>query len=108
MYVVTFHFDHVEPYSKGGEDSVDNLVLSCITCNISKGSMSVSEWRHKLMRKYGIAKENELRRQGLPVTDEPYGYDLLVVFYFERRIPRRRLLGDAPANSWLKFKGWSE
>jgi len=103
-----FHFDHVEPYSKGGQDSVDNLVLSCVTCNISKGNMSVSDWRFKLMQKYGIAKENELRSQGLPVSDEPHGYELLVVFFFERHIPRRRLLGDAPAYSWIKFKEWSQ
>jgi hypothetical protein len=103
-----FHFDHVEAHSKGGMDSVDNLVLSCMTCNISKGNKSVSEWRFKLMRKYGIAKENELRSHGLPMSDEPYGYDPLVVFFFERHTPRRRLLGDPPVENWVKFKGWSE
>jgi hypothetical protein len=31
-------FDHVHPKSKGGEDGLDNYVLSCQPCNQGKGS----------------------------------------------------------------------
>jgi 5-methylcytosine-specific restriction endonuclease McrA len=41
------HFDHMIPLSKGGEHSVDNICVSCATCNLKKHSRSVSEWRRK-------------------------------------------------------------
>lgn len=34
-----FEFDHVVPVSRGGETTRDNLVLSCVKCNHSKGGM---------------------------------------------------------------------
>lgn len=36
--------DHIIPLSKGGEDSVDNLLPACAPCNLSKGAKSVYEW----------------------------------------------------------------
>ncbi|MBJ6934211.1 HNH endonuclease [Vibrio cholerae] len=30
--------DHIVPYSKSGDDSYDNCVLSCRTCNFIKGT----------------------------------------------------------------------
>ena len=32
------HVDHIHPKSKGGTNNVDNLVTSCMECNLSKGS----------------------------------------------------------------------
>lgn len=32
----TWHVDHAYPVSLGGDDSQDNLVLSCATCNLRK------------------------------------------------------------------------
>jgi hypothetical protein len=32
------HADHVYPYTKGGETSIDNMVTACEKCNTSKGS----------------------------------------------------------------------
>jgi hypothetical protein len=40
-----FHLDHVTPYSRGGLTTVENLVVACAVCNISKGSKTVEEWR---------------------------------------------------------------
>ncbi len=34
------HCDHLIPLSKGGTDSIDNLVWSCKDCNLSKGGRS--------------------------------------------------------------------
>ena len=40
-----FHLDHVTPFSRGGLTEVENLVVACAGCNISKGSKTVEEWR---------------------------------------------------------------
>lgn len=37
--------DHVIPKSKGGDNSLSNLLLSCKTCNSSKGIRMLSEYR---------------------------------------------------------------
>lgn len=36
--------DHVWPASRGGTDTVDNLVVACRRCNRSKGSWAPQEW----------------------------------------------------------------
>ncbi len=38
------HSDHVQPLSKGGAHSVENLAVSCASCNLSKGSKTPMEW----------------------------------------------------------------
>lgn len=40
-----FHLDHVIPASRGGASRVDNLVVACLPCNLSKGAKTPSEWR---------------------------------------------------------------
>ncbi|HKY87629.1 MAG TPA: HNH endonuclease signature motif containing protein [Pseudorhodoplanes sp.] len=39
------HVDHKTPKCRGGTDDIDNLTPSCVPCNISKGTMTVEEWR---------------------------------------------------------------
>ena len=39
-----FHLDHVVPWSRGGEHSVENLVVSCPSCNLSKKDKTLKEW----------------------------------------------------------------
>lgn len=42
--------DHVIPFSKGGDDTIENLVTACRRCNRQKKDKSVSEfieWRNK-------------------------------------------------------------
>jgi 5-methylcytosine-specific restriction endonuclease McrA len=36
--------DHLEPVSKGGETTQDNIVPSCSTCNSSKGAEDFKDW----------------------------------------------------------------
>jgi 5-methylcytosine-specific restriction endonuclease McrA len=33
-----FSIDHVRPRKHGGDDSVENLALSCLRCNLFKGT----------------------------------------------------------------------
>jgi len=37
------HVDHIKPVSNGGDDSVINLVTSCVACNIGKGAKELSD-----------------------------------------------------------------
>lgn len=40
-----YHIEHVNPKSKGGADTLDNLVPACSDCNLSKGGLSLNEFR---------------------------------------------------------------
>lgn len=41
----TPHIDHQVPKSRGGPDTISNLVLACAPCNTSKNARTVSEYR---------------------------------------------------------------
>jgi len=34
----SFHFDHIQPISRGGKSITDNIQLLCAKCNLSKGN----------------------------------------------------------------------
>ena len=38
------HLDHINPLSKGGKHSINNLVPSCQRCNLSKSNHALSDW----------------------------------------------------------------
>ena len=40
-----FHLDHVLPWSRGGQHTVENLVVACQRCNSAKADMTPEEWR---------------------------------------------------------------
>lgn len=40
--------DHVLPLSRGGPDTLENLVWACRECNAQKGDMTPREWLKKL------------------------------------------------------------
>jgi hypothetical protein len=40
-------WEHIVPRSRGGPDTIDNLVLSCATCNNQKGTLNPIEWYEK-------------------------------------------------------------
>jgi hypothetical protein len=47
--------DHLIPKNRGGDNSADNLVLSCKSCNSSRGDKGVFEW-------LGLKKKDNLHR----------------------------------------------
>jgi len=39
-----WHLEHKNPLARGGDNSLDNLTISCPTCNLSKGKKTVEEF----------------------------------------------------------------
>lgn len=39
------HFDHIVPIARGGAHALYNLCVACQTCNLSKGTKLLSEWK---------------------------------------------------------------
>ena len=87
--------DHVLPRSRGGEDSGDNIVWSCRSCNSSKGSTDLLEWMVKrgkfppllLLRRYlklAISSAEQQRLMQVPygssaVADEAVPFSLAAI-----------------------------
>ena len=58
------HLEHVEPLSRGGEHTPDNLAWACRACNLAKGDCFILEWvwrirphRRGLKWRRGVARE---------------------------------------------------
>lgn len=49
------HWEHIIPKSRGGPDTMDNMVLACQKCNLEKGDKDPFEW-YGLERKYEIPR----------------------------------------------------
>jgi len=47
--------DHLIPQSRGGDDSADNVVLACKSCNTSRGEKGIFEW-------LGLKEKDKLHR----------------------------------------------
>lgn len=43
----SLQWDHIVPLSRGGDDSIGNIVPSCRSCNLSKSSSLLVEWKVK-------------------------------------------------------------
>lgn len=40
--------DHVLPISRGGNNNIENLLPACVSCNSSKGSKLLKEWKPEI------------------------------------------------------------
>lgn len=47
-YSKGYHLDHFIPLSKGGLNTIENIVLSCASCNMSKGAMMPEDFAKKI------------------------------------------------------------
>lgn len=86
------HIDHIEPKKRHlkrtnpslmGEDSIKNYNPCCQSCNSSKGSQNVEEFRkqilnrHTYMMKYSSEYRSMIKFNRIKINEEP------LLFYFE-------------------------
>ena len=90
------HIDHIEPKYRGwnnqelikynkvkGKDSINNYNPSCISCNCSKSTFSIEDWRKQLNKKINCLRRDVsnfriLERFGIITVNE-----FNIKFYFE-------------------------
>lgn len=78
--------DHVNAESKGGMDSWRNLVPACGKCNLSKGSLNLSDWYTASLPFYSEERlQRILNRCGIKIWAKP----LLCAKGFEPVVSRR-------------------
>lgn len=56
---VILHLDHIFPVSKGGDNGQDNLITSCLDCNLGKAATPLNVIPQSLSEKAKILKEKE-------------------------------------------------
>jgi len=42
-----YHVDHIVPLSRGGGNGIENIQCLCPPCNLSKGALTMEEWRER-------------------------------------------------------------
>lgn len=84
------HWEHIMPKSKGGPDSIDNMVQACPKCNLVKSDKDPFEWYGKekqyeiprlVLGKYLKVVYEEFEKKGKLDSDEMYNADKLDVFH---------------------------
>lgn len=61
---VVLHCDHIHPVAEGGENDMDNLVTSCLDCNLGKGARLLTSVPESLASKAADIKEREEQLAG--------------------------------------------
>lgn len=91
------HVDHIVPLYRGytskeleyygkkkGTNNIDNLNHSCPTCNISKGTFSVEEWRDQILLKVDRLRKESSNFRLLDVHKIVKVSKRDIKFYFEK------------------------
>lgn len=93
--VIRSHIDHMDPLSKGGEESIRNAVIVCGSCNSKKGDLLFVEWLKRLKPKYRkIAHEIYVQKQGHDPEEFREGFESArtpgghweIYFYDEKKL----------------------
>lgn len=61
---VVLHVDHIHPVSKGGKNSMANLITSCSSCNLGKGAITLDTVEIGISEKAALIKEREAQIKG--------------------------------------------
>lgn len=63
----TWHVDHLLALARGGRTELDNLVLSCGTCNAQKGAaLPNAPWKARAVFLHGVENERAERLNAIP------------------------------------------
>jgi len=76
------NLDHVIPTSRGGKDNWYNVVCSCVSCNLRKGSKILAEAGMKLIRKPTKPSWRSFVKHNLADINEENWKDLLDLAYW--------------------------
>lgn len=60
---VVLHVDHIKPASKGGDNSIINLVTSCANCNLGKSNVELGDDAAVKKQRQQLDELNERREQ---------------------------------------------
>lgn len=58
----SYHVDHVIPLARGGDNTIENIVVSCPTCNATKGDRLPQVFLNLLVRRGAITKAEAAKR----------------------------------------------
>lgn len=61
---VILHVDHIHPVFDGGDNSIDNLITSCESCNLGKGKGLLTDVPESIKVKAKKIQESELQIKG--------------------------------------------
>jgi hypothetical protein len=61
---VILHVDHIHPVIEGGDNSIDNLITSCESCNLGKGRGLLTDVPEGIKDKAKKIAESELQMKG--------------------------------------------
>jgi 5-methylcytosine-specific restriction endonuclease McrA len=73
--------DHVMPKSRGGQDTWQNLVTSCLECNNCKDNRTPEEW--------AVALKKVFAKETTNVSSLPFSWDSFQIGMMETRVTRR-------------------
>ena len=60
---VLLHVDHIKPVKEGGETTIENLITSCIDCNLGKGARLLDDNSVLEKQRRQLEELNERRQQ---------------------------------------------
>jgi len=75
--------DHIHPKSRNGSNSLSNYLPSCYSCNASKGSYTVEEFRAMLLKGVFMLRRDSSKYRVLERFGIVGELKAEVVFYFE-------------------------